>query len=130
PFPRYAASLEVFLFRQRRVLQPGTSLRGCVDRNHPRSVRVGESNAAHPSRKKRYNMDQHRKRNLSLVSAALGLMVSGLAMATVSAPPSAGASSQEQVSAETQVEPLQERPKPPQVAIDACRNRAEGDTCS
>lgn len=75
-------------------------------------------------------MDQHRKRNLFLVSAASALMVSGLAMATVSEAPSAGTASQAQVSAETQVEPLQERPKPPQVALDACRNRAEGEACS
>jgi hypothetical protein len=27
-------------------------------------------------------------------------------------------------------EPLQERPKPPQAAFDACRNRAEGDACT
>jgi hypothetical protein len=27
-------------------------------------------------------------------------------------------------------EPLQQRPRPPQVAIDACRSQAEGDACS
>jgi hypothetical protein len=27
-------------------------------------------------------------------------------------------------------EPEQERPRPPQVALDACRNRSEGDSCS
>lgn len=75
-------------------------------------------------------MDERRKRNLFSISAASALMVSGLAMARGSAAPSAGAASPEQVGAGAPVERLQERPKPPQVALDACRNRAEGDACS
>ena len=73
-------------------------------------------------------MIEHRKRNPFWVSAASALMVSGFVTPRASAAPSLAG--REQTRAETLAEPLQARPKPPQVALDACRNRAEGDACS
>ena len=36
----------------------------------------------------------------------------------------------EPASSPTTSEPLQDRPKPPQFAVDACKDLAEGDPCS
>lgn len=63
---------------------------------------------------------------LSLSTAATFLL-SGLVTLTGSA---AVPSEDTRASSTDAAEPLQERPKPPQAAFDACRSHAEGDACS
>lgn len=72
-----------------------------------------------------------RCRRTLLMRALAAFTSSALATATVAASIGSGNRfSQDDTGTQAEVTPLQERPKPPQAAFDACRNRAEGEACT
>jgi hypothetical protein len=65
-----------------------------------------------------------------LGSAVAFCATSVVATAAIAASARSDRRSSERAARVAAAEPLQERPKPPQAAFDACRNRAEGDACT
>lgn len=72
-----------------------------------------------------------KRRRASLMGAFAVFASTALASANGAASIRAGSrSSQDRARSQAPIEPLQAPPKPPQVALDACRGRAEGDECT